>query len=80
MYNEFNYIDLISELVIDFLDFEMILDKVKFDIQYSTNSTPIAKNTNNYIKLSIENLNKEVVHQNKKVIIAILLSVILHMV
>jgi predicted unusual protein kinase regulating ubiquinone biosynthesis (AarF/ABC1/UbiB family) len=80
MYNEFNYIDLISELVIDFLDFEMILDKVKFDIQYSTNSTPIAKNTNNYIKLSIENLNKEVVHQNKKVIIAILLSVLLHMV
>lgn len=66
IYNDFNYVDFMSDVVLEFIDIDMLLDKVVFDI----NTTRIpSKSTNNnnvsYTKLSLENLTKTIEYQKK---------------
>ena len=66
IYNEFNYIDFMSDVILEFIDIDMLLDKVVFDI----NTTRIPSKTSNdnnvsYTKLSLENLTKTIEYQKK---------------
>lgn len=77
LYPNFNYIDFVTEIVFEFVDMDMIMDKMAFDIQ----STTMPRNTQpqinqNYTKMSIEQLNKKVEAQNKNIIIFLLLSLL----
>ena len=77
LYPEFNYIDFLSEVVLEFFDMNMIMDKMVFDIRAtqmlsSSNKTP----NQNYTKLSIEKLNKKLETQNKNLVIFLILSIL----
>lgn len=77
IYNEFNYIDFMSEVVIEFFDIDMIMDKMVYDIQSSGMTQQKANNVNqSYTKMSIEKLNKQMETQNKNLIIFLFLSIL----
>lgn len=85
IYSDFNYIDFVSEVIFDFFDMEMIMDKMVYDIQNTrllrSNRDDVSdtKTQNNYTKMSIEKLNKRFEEQNRNLIIFILLSILLDM-
>lgn len=66
VYSNFNYIDLMSKLMVDFLDVDMIIDKVTYDIR---KSSPQRVSNVNYTKLSIEKMKKQLENQNRNMII-----------
>jgi len=77
IYSDFNYIDFMSEVIIDFFDMNMIMDKMVYDIQ----STTLQQKVNNvpnqsYTKMSIEKMNKQLESQNKNLIIFLILSIL----
>ena len=77
IYSDFNYIDFMSEVVIEFFDLNMLMDKMVYDIQ----STTLQQKENNasnqsYTKMSIEKLNKQLESQNKNLIIFLILSIL----
>ncbi|QOI90141.1 hypothetical protein QKU58_gp003 [Pyramimonas orientalis virus] len=81
LYQDFNYIDFVAEIVFEFVDMDMIMDKMVFDIQSSRNNLGISSNqpptsNQNYTKMSIEQLNKKVESQNKNLLIFFLLSLL----
>jgi predicted unusual protein kinase regulating ubiquinone biosynthesis (AarF/ABC1/UbiB family) len=65
----FNYIDLLSELVFDILDIEMLIDKATYDIRkssYNTASTTSSRiNNDTYTKFAFERLNKRFDNQSQ---------------
>lgn len=77
IYNDFNYIDFMSEVVIEFFDIDMIMDKMVYDIQSSGITQQKANSVNqSYTKMSIEKLNKQMETQNKNLIIFLFLSIL----
>lgn len=68
----FNYIDLLSELVFDILDIDMLIDKAAYDIKKSssnTNSTNSYRiNNDTYTKFAFEKLNKRFDNQSQIII------------
>ena len=77
IYSDFNYIDFMSEVVIEFFDLNMLMDKMVYDIQSTTlqQKGNYASNQN-YTKMSIEKLNKQLESQNKNLIIFLILSIL----
>lgn len=75
IYPDFNYIDFMSEVVMDFFDMDMIMDKMVFDIQTTRLSQKQIPNQN-YTKLSLEKLNKKFESQNKNLKIFLILSLL----
>lgn len=77
IYSDFNYIDFMSEVVIEFFDLNMVMDKMAYDIQTTTLQQKDTNNTNQtYTKMSIEKLNKQLESQNKNLIIFLILSML----
>ena len=75
LYPDFNYIDFLSEVILEFFDMNMIMDKMVFDIkatQLQSNQLP----NQNYTKMSIEKLNKKLETQNKNLVIFLILSML----
>jgi predicted unusual protein kinase regulating ubiquinone biosynthesis (AarF/ABC1/UbiB family) len=75
LYPDFNYIDFLSEVILEFFDMNMIMDKMVFDIK----STQLQSNqlqNQNYMKMSIEKLNKKLETQNKNLVIFLILSML----
>lgn len=65
IYNDFNYIELLSNFVFDFFDIDMLIDKATYDIKNTTMSGNIRNRDNaatstieSYTKLSMEKMNK----------------------
>jgi len=84
LYSDFNYIDFVGEVVFDFFDMNMIMDKMVYDIQ-TTRIIPNNKDNdekikgqNNYTKMSLERLDKKFEEQNRNFIFLILLSLLLN--
>lgn len=67
---DFNYIDLMSKLIIDFLDIDLIIDKVTYDIR---RSAPQKVSNANYTKLSMEKMKKQLEDQNRNMIILLII-------
>lgn len=66
IYTDFNYIDFMSSVVLEFIDIDMLLDKVAFDINTTRiSSKSTNENNSNYTKLSLENLTKTIEYQKK---------------
>ena len=77
IYNDFNYIDFMSEVVIEFFDMNMLMDKMVYDIQSTTLQQKETSALNqSYTKMSIEKLNKQLESQNKNLIIFLILSIL----
>lgn len=82
LYPEFNYIDFLSEVILEFFDMSMIMDKMVFDIKatqfpLNTGSNQIPNQT--YTKMSIEKLNKKLETQNKNLVFFLILSMLFDM-
>lgn len=79
IYVDFNYVDFMSEVIFEFVDIDMLLDKVAFDINNTTRiSSKPAKNNHdiNYTKLSLENLTKTMNYQKQINNIALFIIII----
>jgi len=78
IYSDFNYIDFMSEVIIEFLDMNMLMDKMVYDIQSTTlqQKKENSVSNQNYTKMSIEKLNKQLESQNKNLILFLILSIL----
>lgn len=67
IYNDFNYVDFMSEVILEFIDVDMLLDKAVYDFNTTrTLSKQLNDTTNiNYTKLSLENITKTMEYQKK---------------
>lgn len=76
IYNEFNYLDLMSEMFMDFMDANMIIDKMVYDLK---NAGKLMKNdisfNENYLKLDMEKMEKKVKNE-KKIGLSVLVALI----
>lgn len=78
IYPEFNYVDFMSEMIVDFIDTNMIIDKMVFDIKKTSKMMTPDKasiNTNTYMKLNLEKMEKKMVYE-KKVGVSLLLALL----
>tara|TARA_Y100000385_G_scaffold233728_1_gene246694 strand:- start:362 stop:592 length:231 start_codon:yes stop_codon:yes gene_type:complete len=67
-----------SEVIIEFLDMNMLMDKMVYDIQSTTlqQKKENSVSNQNYTKMSIEKLNKQLESQNKNLILFLILSIL----
>ena len=78
IYPEFNYVDFMSEMIVDFIDTNMIIDKMVFDIKKTSKIITPDKtsiNANTYMKLNLEKMEKKMVYE-KKVGVSLLLALL----
>jgi predicted unusual protein kinase regulating ubiquinone biosynthesis (AarF/ABC1/UbiB family) len=80
LHEDFNYIDFVYEIVFEFVDMEMIMDKMAFDIQSSTVPKSQSVSNQTYTKMSIEQSVKRLESQNKKLILFLIFSVLFDLV
>jgi predicted unusual protein kinase regulating ubiquinone biosynthesis (AarF/ABC1/UbiB family) len=80
IYNEFNYVDFMSEMFIEFIDTNMIIDKMVYDLKKAgkliNNETSLNEN---YMKLNIEKMEKKMIHE-KKIGISVLVALMSYIV
>ena len=76
IYPEFNYVDFMSELLINFVDTSMIIDKMVFDLKKTSKMmTPYETQKDTYMKLNLEKMEKKMAHE-KKVGVSVLLALV----
>lgn len=76
IYPEFNYVDFMSELLVNFVDTSMIIDKMVFDLKKTSKiMTPYETPKDTYMKLNLERMEKKMAHE-KKVGVSVLLALV----
>lgn len=80
IYDDFNYADFMSEIFFDFIDSDMIIDKMIMDIKKTSDGVMSPKkreNENNYLKLNFERMEKKM-KNDKKVSTSLLVALTIY--